>query len=366
MGNLAEHQLLGNSVSLKGLSGDTAEPLRQANGLELSFGDLLGLAGDFFGAKGSGMIAAGASDAEREKRFLTAYECLAKDEECEPLVKELLIDAKREKETVLKGMAEGKKAIQIYDEGINSDAHFELDSWWWWKRDFRIKSYANLAAVNIDHFGKAAVEAYSAGHRLAMKTMEEAFSKKDDAEAFRKLLLLGYSMEGFACHYLTDLFAAGHNRTPRELLLGIAAGNCAWYQHREDGNLGLLVSNERGDDWKAYGDGHWFDEHDDDVIPAKKIIVAAIQAACDSLFDVANGGAVPSSPVGLSYTPSILREGNHNPLFRIKEGTENNAEPVPERRTDLSDPQSSEYIDDWSALGTWSKLKWNNVGAKAK
>ena len=78
-----------------------------------------------------------------------------------------------------------------------------------------------------------------------------------------------YFLEAFALHYLTDLFATGHLRTPRRQLhqsnvnifqpLDLSerfypADAVAKLQHGEDNAMGLWVENKRGEAWPAYGD----------------------------------------------------------------------------------------------------------------
>ncbi len=98
-----------------------------------------------------------------------------------------------------------------------------------------------------------------------------------------------YSIEAFACHFLTDLFAGGHNRNPRGLMQKYIADLCQinWFtekkereevfiynywaslltlcQHQEDGNLGLMIDSkvnqkEGGQPWKAYGDANYYSQ----------------------------------------------------------------------------------------------------------
>ena len=81
--------------------------------------------------------------------------------------------------------------------------------------------------------------AYSQAHGLAI----EAARAGRLAEAAAR--------EAFAAHYLTDAFAAGHIRA------SVRAGSLERQrQHDEDGNRGLPVYNDRGDQWVAYGDGN--------------------------------------------------------------------------------------------------------------
>jgi hypothetical protein len=54
-------------------------------------------------------------------------------------------------------------------------------------------------------------------------------------------------------HFLTDAFASGHMRTPRKLL-GRDGSLLAGVMHDLENDLGLLVRNDLGQSWRAFGD----------------------------------------------------------------------------------------------------------------
>jgi hypothetical protein len=62
------------------------------------------------------------------------------------------------------------------------------------------------------------------------------------------------AMDGYASHYLTDRFSAGHLRASVS-----AAPLERKRQHDYDNTHGLEVTNERGDRWRMYGDGRLHD-----------------------------------------------------------------------------------------------------------
>lgn len=125
--------------------------------------------------------------------------------------------------------------------------------------------YQALLAKNTDHFGEDAKRSYLAGHIAAIREATTAFNKRDNPSAFKYHLNRAYIFEAFACHFLSDLFSAGHIRTPRRPLLevpGISAVNAGFLanaMHDEDGFLGLDVRDSLGNHWKAYGDHSYFD-----------------------------------------------------------------------------------------------------------
>ena len=64
-----------------------------------------------------------------------------------------------------------------------------------------------LAENNYDHFLPYAKDAYLTGHQLAIEKAREASQYPQDPELRKKLLHEAFSMEAFACHFLTDSFA---------------------------------------------------------------------------------------------------------------------------------------------------------------
>ena len=112
-----------------------------------------------------------------------------------------------------------------------------------------------LANYNWDHFsaGGHSAKAYLAGHLLALQT------------AANGNLDLAYKYDAFACHYLSDMFASGHLRTPRkELNNGRTSCSPIWNEttgnymsklmHDEENKGGLWVHNNLGQAWMAFGD----------------------------------------------------------------------------------------------------------------
>lgn len=71
--------------------------------------------------------------------------------------------------------------------------------------------FMKLAANNHDHFLPFAEHAYVAGHELALEKAKEA-SKIGHQEERIRYLEEAYSIDAFACHFLTDSFSSGHLR----------------------------------------------------------------------------------------------------------------------------------------------------------
>jgi hypothetical protein len=169
--------------------------------------------------------------------------------------------------------------------------------------------YSTILAQNLDHFGNDARETYLYAHVLALHYAHQ--------RELNKALIA----EAVADHYLSDLFAAGHLRTPRRALVDSGLdtmGTYARVMHDEDGYWGLLVSNQvsNGNTWIAYGDGSYFAiaESEDN----RFAIMRALQAGIDEIVRVYHGDAIPtfSQLATLAHLPWVDERGhNYAPLF---------------------------------------------------
>lgn len=130
------------------------------------------------------------------------------------------------------------------------------------------RRYLALASKNYCHFGSPdpripneALNLYRDYHALAK---ERAVAAGND----RAKWMLALVTEAFACHFLTDLCASGHMRTPRRRIgerFGVVKGGLFMSKamHDEDNELGLWCSTRdvRATPrvvWRAYGDGRLF------------------------------------------------------------------------------------------------------------
>lgn len=148
---------------------------------------------------------------------------------------------------------------------------------------------------------KDAVHAYSAGHTAALRKAKEANGSRKSAD-----LKQAYFLEGFALHYLTDLFSTGHLRESRRILHKMylnesdppdqpdiefyPADRCAQRQHDEDCANGLWVRNQRGEAWPAYGDKQLFSGKSAKNL---KQAVSASQSGIDEIWDTYRNGIIP-------------------------------------------------------------------------
>lgn len=240
----AEHENIGNKIKLRfpNPSGDKHEEdvlgadrfLRLPNGLELSFGQIIALAGDFYGVPEYPIIdpseKQGKTTTGRRQRFIATYNTLANvkyddiKKELDQILK-IMTKERSQIEAALESQ-EGKVTISDNDGNIRmvpKDVYDKLGNslvkkWdevtggtWVFGVPVIFGRIMKLAENNHDHFLPFAHDAYSAGHELAMEKAREA-SKAGHQETKIRLLEEAYSIDAFACHFLTDSFSSGHLR----------------------------------------------------------------------------------------------------------------------------------------------------------
>lgn len=237
----AEHENIGNKVKLRfpltpelEISG-AEKLLTLPNGLKLTFGQIICLAGDFYGIPKQPIIDASEKDdvekaTGRRKRFAAAYDTLANAN---------FQDIKKELDQILKIMTKERKAVEMAlerqeqkvavsdDDGnvriVPKDVYDKLGNslvkkWdtitggkWIFGVPVIFGRMMKLAENNHDHFLPFAKDAYLTGHELALEKAKEA-SNVEQHERRMRLLEEAYSIDAFACHFLTDSFSSGHLR----------------------------------------------------------------------------------------------------------------------------------------------------------
>lgn len=208
-----EHCSLGDALNLKGHNthpwGPSAKynALKLDNGLELTYGEINGLAGDFFGTEQP--ISDGGDVEEQKRRFYEAYKTLAEwkidDTKARELLEVLQTEVKAVDEAIQKGEDPSTAYAKLWPSITTAKFTYitALRSG---------PAYLKLASLNVDHFGLDARTAYNAGH---LRALEEAARGEIDN------LCRAYTMNAFADHFLQDSFASGHMRTPRRKLAGV-------------------------------------------------------------------------------------------------------------------------------------------------
>lgn len=325
--------------------------------LLLSPGEIVGLAGDFFGLPGKPISFAtnggeGDIEASREARFIDAYtslitpehhaqiqEILAYSKEQEKLVRQ---EVNPQPEEVVLKRPDGTKSSTIKYSWMTRKSTLPGDSCH--------NRYLELAANNFDHFGEDAAVAFETGLRLGIARAETARTMKNevriDEVRITELLTEAVGYVLFACHFLTDLYAAGHIDTPRRALLNAVAklpldsvpdlgaisftkraraGLFAKAMHDEDCKLGLYVHQPNsGTKWQAFGDGKDLSEENK---PNAEKAAEAVSLALEDIYLT-----YMSNPTNQPLFVDTFRDAlpkrddegnkNHLPLFRTIETEE--------------------------------------------
>ncbi|KAK0672543.1 hypothetical protein QBC41DRAFT_380446 [Cercophora samala] len=303
----AEHSYLGDSLTLAWDDGQSYvarnKPFRLPNGLEVTYGQINGLAGDFYGTVRP--ISDGTSLEDQQDRFRRAWYWLAEDTTRNPSEAQNIISTlSKEVDMVQAALDKGQDPSTVYPKipGVNIKLQLYTSD-----RPPECPNYLGLAKINWDHFGADARKAYNACHSVAL---EVAAHDRD--------LPLAYAMNAFGDHFLQDSFAAGHMRTPRRELHGAygAADLCAKYMHDEDNAIGLSVESPIGRAWHTFGDKKLLDGED---VANKNEAWNAVRASADEIYAAWQTGTVPArvdyaawkyAPI-LSTVTSIVA-----PLFR--------------------------------------------------
>jgi hypothetical protein len=179
----------------------------------------------------------------------------------------------------------------------------------WWNA----KSYAELALRNTSHFGWHNALTYVANHEAALRLAALAAVETDSA---RRSLLWRQALytNGFADHFLTDGFAAGHVRTPAAEIRAWGAGRgmddkragvLVKIIHDQDGHVaelhgqvdhaaatsGLRVTNARGDRFVTHCDGQLFLSGTQSAAVGQA--VEAVAASVGELLEAYSDGSQP-------------------------------------------------------------------------
>lgn len=265
----AEHIASGDSVKLYFFPNDPGEAgqaLEMPNGLKLTYGDIVSF-GDFYEIPDQ-PIAMGKTPEERKQRFLKSFNSFAYDNQ---VVAEALkiLDVLHENRAVIDAAMQRGEDPEIVFQRIAGESNRRFNcitggscaKEGWWLVPGR---YLKLAETDFDHFGEEAWIAYQVGHEAALEIATQAH-QTNDVESLK----IAYAMNAFACHFLTDRFAAGHMRSPRKELPAnvkpsITGALLVHFMHDEDNFHGLHVHNARGSKWIAYGDKAYFSSKNKD------------------------------------------------------------------------------------------------------
>lgn len=318
--------------------------------LSLTPGDIVALAGDFF-AEPDKPISFGADTGldSKEARFKSSCGKLIhspeKTSNIQKVVDRIREDAEAARPSARWRIRFVKKILDSTDLNNIIYGYVLADS----DKHFWHSPYFKLAFYNFDHFGEEAKTAFLTGHKLACDLATKASLEKDFKiksnllkEALLHLL--------FACHYLTDLFASGHVRTPRKQILNhlvssqvtnpsidinakpdlanislvniVLAGIFARKMHDEDNKNGVLVrfENPRDKNWLSFGDNNYYHPKNSDnaALACKTVLIALTD-----LVLAYNQKTTQIDKTNLSnYVPTDKDAGNEQagkmPMFHVK------------------------------------------------
>lgn len=294
-----EHQWLGLrgaqlACAALGLPPTTFDKLqRRAGDVELSYGEIAALSGDFY--------------ASPEDLF---------DEKPAPIP---WMYEQNDLSDLRKAFATELDWIKRENRGANVGYPNNNIAFAW-----NAKSYVELALDNTDHFGWHNVLAYCRYHKKAIECALSARSESIEDEGFRRALYYN----GFADHFLTDGFAAGHIRVPRQQIRDWAskvgyneklAGLLSKLLHDQDGHVstlhahgegrlssdeGLPVRNARGVDWSTRCDGQLFIVEEKSEAPLIAEPVSAVTASLVELYTARREQRAPGGEYrALQYVP---------------------------------------------------------------
>lgn len=334
----AEHVWIGDQLSLQfGALTKNAKNhyLHIGPGKQLTYGLIIALAGDLYGVVGELISTA----PDPQKAFLDSWRSLAdgNNNELQAILAIMQQEITALDQAITAGVdpsttmyaSLGDKLSHLWNGATGGSSVT-------WVPPGR---YLRLSAENWDHFSATAVAAYMAGHQLAMEQAVLARGFMRDQDALERELGLAYAMNAYADHFLTDLFSAGHLRTPRKQIydrlisrspailhdvnLGLA-GLLVRGMHDEDSRNGLTVTNAAGDTWHAYGDKCLLNAASKDN---RAMVVRAAQASADDIATAFMSGELHHSALQLIPNLAELAKPetankpvNPSPLFTVVDG----------------------------------------------
>lgn len=368
----AEHSFIGNDILLNYPPFTevpaSQTPLPLPNGLKLTFGQIVSLGGDFFGDIDSSGDVHEISDGPNPEVFQASFDALATAPGAVTEVPKILKVMQQEITALNQAVAAGNQPSTAYaDLDVDGQYNVATGGGSFASNYVPYGPYIKLAAVNWDHFGPNAITAYNAGHAAAI---QQAITAKSASGTTAQTagLNLAYAMDAFACHFLSDLFASGHMRTPRKDLYEDgtphwAGSYCARYMHDEDNYFGLIVSNNPvhqtvpARTWQAFGDAKLFDTNDYTNL---EYVVGAVQQSAREIYGAFTKGVAPSFYGALDYLVNLSRFTNvmdtTNSAALFYYAANSSGENTGYAREELTDETNYEWTDSWAATSTMSEI----------
>ena len=215
-----EHMSIVDGLFLQLPSGQYAASTKYlglAPGFQLTYGQVIALAGDFYGDPDRPICMAGSRAAQIEQ-FNKNFQSLKSS--AGEATNILQIAYKYEYAPIQNAIRHGATPSSVY-MGIpqtqspimnDEDLAFDTATGGGGPGSPDFGRYSWLALKNLDHFGVDAIAAYLAGHILAQQTAAHANGSPDA----NTMMMTAHAMDAFACHFLTDLFGL--------FTLGVGAG----------------------------------------------------------------------------------------------------------------------------------------------
>jgi hypothetical protein len=214
----SEHRFLGDTTKLppdgdEKSIGSTASAtvLKLDNDLLVTYGEINGFAGDYFGLETP--ISSAGNTGEMKELFQNWFNLLGVSPKgklkAEQLRKELKT-VNDQVDSILRSATggTGDELANVYKKTPLDILHMNdvtNDNKW-----AEGANFMKLLETNVDHFGEEARLVYNAGHSLAIDY------------AVKGELSKALAINGFADHFLQDSFAAGHLRVPRAKLMEVS------------------------------------------------------------------------------------------------------------------------------------------------
>lgn len=364
----AEHIFMGNQVILQGLpklADNSPIKFTLDNGLQLSYGVILAMP-DFYGDPDH-QISSENTFEKRKQRFSTVFQSFSHYDtsyfhDFWPIIQ-------KERDDVAAALKAHESVNELYERIIEK----QLITLEWVTH---LKFFA-LAENCFDHFDHDAWLAYQAGHAVAVDTAITGYnivsgkdtqtnticaSATDHSACLMQLatknLALAYEENAYANHFLTDHMASSHIRTPFRALvttrpvasLGAIAGN---YMHNEDGKYGVIVTNNSGHYWIAYGDEYYFSDQNTSY---RMVIQSALQNSANEIYDAFTKGydtdpqsaqlqgLIPTPiPVGKTVSVDGYVVTQSAPLYQVMNGA------VWERK-EVNNRFDNEWTPSWTTI----------------
>lgn len=350
--NSPGHQLIASGITMCNADGSTfssSDTVLPVADTQVSYADIVALAGDFFAGTTSATISesiALTDPADQNTLFLDKFQSLLNQSSGAPgdptLITDLLTCFSAQTQIVQAAKAKyGSSASWIgwqepmpetipgyyFPNFVNAamnlvstlsmENYFDvlvfplLTRTWYW----------TIAAYNMDHFGNYAVTAYQVGHAAACALAATAQVSADP----QGQLIQAYMMNAYADHFLTDLFAPGHLRAPRYELhnvFPIAGDMLCKMMHGEDNIMGLNLTNSLGEQWVGFGDSRAFDDcNAPNIARATAAVTASIQEVYAAFV---NQDTSAPANAALQQAPDpdlVMADTTNHPAMFIVDGT---------------------------------------------